>query len=360
MHGNLEKNKRIQNLDIARAFAILCVVLCHCVEAAYSDINYVALSSISQIFRIVFFTVGRLGVPIFLFLTGSLILNKQIETDEDIIKFYKRNLLPLFITIEIWNVVYNLFNWALEGSFSFKVLVKNILFFEQVKIANMWYMPMILGMYIAIPFIAKIVKTFSLKTIIMPMMLVFVSSILLPSINIVLDIFDMEQYKIILDMSFLGGTYGVYILVGYYISNRILKKYHNILFVIIATIFFLITCFIQYWAYSKAIAYNVWYNFATLFMCGACIFELFIRIKNTCNINIFIKTSEYISKISLGIFFIHKIFLNSLVRVTKKLDLSNPIEMIILFALTIILTILFIVIISNIKILKEKLLLIKE
>ena len=69
--------ERIQKFDIARTFAILCVVLCHSVEAAYSNVAYKQLSNISQIFRIVFFTLGRLGVPIFLFLTGALILKSK-------------------------------------------------------------------------------------------------------------------------------------------------------------------------------------------------------------------------------------------------------------------------------------------
>lgn len=75
-HGVLKTSKRIQSYDMARTFAILCVVLCHSVEFAYSNINYMNLSEISQVFRIIFFTVGRLGVPIFLFLTGALTLKK--------------------------------------------------------------------------------------------------------------------------------------------------------------------------------------------------------------------------------------------------------------------------------------------
>lgn len=191
---------------MARTFAILCVVLCHSVEFAYSNINYMNLSEISQVFRIIFFTVGRLGVPIFLFLTGALILKKQIDTDEDVLKFYKKNLVPLFITIEIWNVLYNLFNWVITGEFSIERLLKNIFFLEQVQMSNMWYMPMILGMYIAIPFIAKLVKTFTLKTIKMPMIIVFISCILFPSINIILNIFEMDEYKMILDLNFLGRS----------------------------------------------------------------------------------------------------------------------------------------------------------
>lgn len=107
--NQLRKNERIQSLDIARTFAILCVVLCHCVEHAYTGTSYSDLSNVSQIFRIVFFTIGRLGVPIFLFLSGALILKKQIETDEEVLMFYKKNLIPLLIAIEIWNILYNLF-----------------------------------------------------------------------------------------------------------------------------------------------------------------------------------------------------------------------------------------------------------
>lgn len=164
------------------------------------------LSEISQVFRIIFFTVGRLGVPIFLFLTGALTLKKQIDIDEDVLKFYKKNLLPLFITIEIWNVLYNLFNWLITGKFSIEMLLKNIFFLEEVHMSNMWYMPMILGMYIAIPFIAKLVKIFSLKTIKIPMIIVFISCILFPSINIILNIFRVNGYKMILNLNFLGRS----------------------------------------------------------------------------------------------------------------------------------------------------------
>lgn len=99
--SDFKNNIRIQSFDIARSFAIICVVLCHSIEFAYSNVYYLNLSENSQIFRIIFFTISRLGVPIFLFLTGALILKKQIESDDDILKFYKNNLLPLFIAIEI-------------------------------------------------------------------------------------------------------------------------------------------------------------------------------------------------------------------------------------------------------------------
>ena len=353
------EKKRIQSFDIARTFAIICVVLCHSVEEAYSNIQGINLSQVSQIFRIIFFTIGRLGVPIFLFLTGALTLKKQIENDEDVLEFYKKNLIPLFITIEIWNVIYNIFNYFLYKNFSIKVMIKNILFIEQVDMANMWYMPMILGMYIAIPFLAKILKVFSIKVIKIPMLIVSFVSLLLPSLNCVLNILGLKNYSIIIDMSFLGGIYGLYIVLGYYLSKGLMEKVNNKLLILFSIISFIITCIVQYWAYSNNYYYNVWYNFIFLFMSTLCLFELFRRIKNSDKENCFVKITQYISRISLGIFFMHEIILKILVKCIEIFELKNPIETIILFILTSILSTMFIKITSKIKIIKEKIFLIK-
>lgn len=243
--------------------------------------------------------------------------------------------------------------------FNFCGLLKNLLFFEQVNMRNMWYMPMILGIYIAIPFLAKIVKTYSLKTMLIPMSLVFIASTLLPSMNIIFHMFNMGMYKIILDLNFLGGIYGLYILAGYYIANKESGEYDNKILVVMFIVFFIITCMLQYWLYNNKIFYDVWYDFVTLFMCTICLFKLFVRIKNRKDSNIFTKITKYISKISLGIFFLHEIFLNILVKVTKKINLNNPLETLLLFLLSFILTVLFIIITSKIKLVKEKVYLIK-
>lgn len=352
--------ERIQKFDIARTLAILCVLICHSGDIAYPNTIYVQLSNISQIFRIVLLTVGRLGVPIFLFLTGALILKKQIEKDEDVNQFYKRNLLPLLITIEIWNVIYNIFLVFINKQFNIGIFLKDILFLKQVNMPNMWYMPMILGMYIAIPFIARIVKIFTLKTIKIPMLIVFIVLILLPSANILLNILKMEEYKVILDVGFLGGVYGLYILLGYYINNGLLKKYNNIFLQILAGISFIVTVVFQYITGEIGEIYYVWYDFVTLFICSICIFELLTRVKDKDSKNILIKLTKYVSKISLGIFFVHEIFLNIFVKYTEKLNINNPIESLILFILSTVCSIIFIYVTSKIKLIKERVFLIKN
>lgn len=143
------------------------------------------------------------------------------------------------------------------------------------------------------------------------------------------------------------------------INNKILRKYNRWTITILAIITFVITCWFQYYTYKKLLGYNVWYDFVTLFICGMCIFELIIRSKDR-NIKWINNIIEYISKISLGIFFIHKIFLIILERYIIQLNTKRPIESFFLFIISFSGSVILIFVISKIKIIKEKILLVKD
>ena len=216
-----EKNKRIIQLDIIRTIAILCVVLCHSTENIYSltRSGYDALSIQSRFFMFSMFTLGRVGVPLFLFITGVLLLKKEINTDNDIFSFYKKNLLPLLITYLIWIIIYNIY-FVITKQYdltSVKKVIEEILIINKVPMAHMWYMPMIITVYIGIPFIAKIIKTFSYKSISIMLVLLFIWYSLTPSIVTFLNLIninDIPEYKY--NISYFGALYGLYIILGYY------------------------------------------------------------------------------------------------------------------------------------------------
>lgn len=100
-----EKKQRNIKFDIIRTFAILCVILCHSVEAIFdfSQQGWDILNNSSRIFMFVTFTIGRLGVPLFLLLSllsGALLLRKSINDDNDLVNFYKRSLLAMLDKID--------------------------------------------------------------------------------------------------------------------------------------------------------------------------------------------------------------------------------------------------------------------
>ena len=82
------EGKRIIWIDYARVFAIICVVICHAAETYYRPILLgQAQTGFIQWFLLNFlFMAGRLGVPLFMGITGVLMLGKEWEP----FSFYKK------------------------------------------------------------------------------------------------------------------------------------------------------------------------------------------------------------------------------------------------------------------------------
>lgn len=203
-----EQNRgRIIWLDYARIFAIICVVITHTTERVYrlnAEI-LVQSSAHSRIFALSMFTLGRLGVPIFLFLTGYLLLDRDYPR-EKYITFLKRNFCGLLLTTAIWIVLYNLFNaWFYNTPFDVGICLKNLFFVKSTKMSHMWYMPVIIGMYLFIPLVANAFKHTDLDVLYIPLAIVFVYQFILPFINIFLKAKGLEPFSSLPDFSFAGG-----------------------------------------------------------------------------------------------------------------------------------------------------------
>lgn len=95
---------RIFWIDIVKFIAVLFIILAHIVWIVEQEIHIKGnlLNDFLTINRII----ATLGVPLFMLVSGSLLLGKDFKSNSDIFAFYKRGLLPLFITAEIWIVKY--------------------------------------------------------------------------------------------------------------------------------------------------------------------------------------------------------------------------------------------------------------
>lgn len=84
-----DKN-HIVYIDVARCVAILCVVACHAIELDYYFVRFgkMEVTIASWIFQNVIFTIGRLGVPLFLMITGALMLGREYNTKKFLLTFF--------------------------------------------------------------------------------------------------------------------------------------------------------------------------------------------------------------------------------------------------------------------------------
>ncbi len=203
--------KRYINLDLIRTVAIILIISNHVLSAIYvNQTNFLGWQSSNMFeksFILINYILSRLGVPLFLFLTGALILNKNFEDKNDIKKFYQKNLISLVTTVCIWNIIYYFFNmWFNATNFSWKGLLYRVLFMKSSTMPHMWYMPMIIGMYIFLPFVSIIVKKFNFKDLLFPIIIVVLASFILPNIKLFLNFFGYaaKDCNLILNLSY-GG-----------------------------------------------------------------------------------------------------------------------------------------------------------
>ncbi len=300
---------RISWLDGARTMAIIFVVLCHAVENNFWSvmIGNETVSVVSWIFQCVLYTFGRLGVPIFLMISGSLLLGREYEPN----RFYKYSLLPLIITYEVWIVIYYIFNLVINAiPFNFKDLLSQVLFLSDTGFNHTWYMYVLIGIYISVPLISRMVSSFSLKQMEIPIISVFILSFIFPFYNIFAEdvITFLPNISSQITLPFLGGTYGFYFILGYYIKEGVSvlekTKFQNLL-IWFGIVFSACVSlgYALYWLSSDVVTSFFWYTNPFICICAVLLFQILKRI------NISSVITETIAKCSFSIYLMHNVVL---------------------------------------------------
>ncbi len=301
--------KRIAWMDRARFFAILMVVLCHAVEFGYAFDpwffrNYFDLST--WIERFLFLTMGRLGVPLLLFLTGTLMLNRDYTTDDQIRAFYKKNYLRIFICVECWIVLYGFYlSWRNALPFDWRGTLLALAALKQVPLGHMWYTPMLLGLYLLLPFAARAVRGVSLRTLGAVCLVSFFCFSAMPTVSLAREISGRSGYESLLDLGFSGGLYGLYVLLGYIAAQRkALRRIPNFALWIGFLSCVALTMAFQYWSYACGQPYKVWYDFSGILIGALLLFELFRRsgARDCPHLD---RIAAYFSRRSFAIYFLH-------------------------------------------------------
>lgn len=323
-------------LDNARAFAILAVVFVHSVEHIYvmnvASLNPMSLQS--YLFAITGFTLGRLGVPIFLFLTGYLLLDRNFD-ESSCYKFWRKNWLGMILTTEAWIVIYHVFLWIFHFQhWDTMRLLKNMFFITNIDfMGHMWYMPMIVGIYICIPFVARSLKNVNIKVLFFPMIFYFIYALGIPVYQVIAKALEIKSFtSIALNLGYSGGVYGLYIILGYCARKGVLLSLRKYQVLGLMIIFFLATVLLQILSYYNNKTYNVWYNCGLLMICSLLLFDFFSRIQIRVKKN----WLTWISINSFGIYFLHFPIILLLEKWMKGLPIMMPLKVVFLWSIALI------------------------
>ena len=320
---------RIEWIDFVKAVAILTVLYIHATDGIYIIFSEAFLDYpfVSRMFHFSSLFIGRIGVPFFLMVTGYLLLDRSYD-DQKVRHFWENNCKNLIIITVIWSVIYTIvLQVATFNSPDIDTVDMGNLFFS-----HMWYMPMIIGMYLSIPFVSSALKHFDKKTILYAVGVFSILAFLVPFLTTFLDINGIQNVSIQYSLGFSGGVYGIYIVLGYLVKKGTFKNISSYIFALIAIVSFLISVIFQEYAFSKGYPFVLWYEFPFILFGSFALFELFSRIKHIRGYSVI----KFFAKYSFAVFLIHNIFRIPLLAIVIDLPVSDPIKSIILWILLII------------------------
>lgn len=166
-------------LDVLRFVAIFMMVCSHCADP-FNVSPAARLNPDFNFWGSFFGSMQRPCVPLFAAITGLLLLPVKLETGA----FYKKRILRVLVPFLIWSVVYNLFPWiilslggsaelvnrffsyAANPSADFSTALQNIVLIP-IKFSDytihLWYVYMLIGLYLYMPFFSAWVEKASEK-----------------------------------------------------------------------------------------------------------------------------------------------------------------------------------------------------
>lgn len=327
--------ERNLSVDLAKTFAILCVIMTHVIEATYpmqvEDYGFIPSWLVAGM---PLYSVGRLGVPIFMFLTGYLLLDREY-TPEKAVGFWKSNLLRLLITTELWILLYFFFTaYYYHQPLDFFKLLEEVLFFKRPDINHLWYMGQILGIYLFLPIVSCVLRNLNRQTIVLIFSVSFVFAFLPSTVNPLLAIIMRNPLYSQVNVSFSGGIYGLMVIAGRGIKRGFFDGVKSWLAAAVGAASFACVLGIQYLSCKHWITYNVWYDYAFLVIASFCVLLLILR----CRPSVCKRLIVWLGYSSFGVYLIHKGLLLVFYRwrLTFLPELPHMIEIPLLFALTLI------------------------
>ncbi|WP_462357539.1 acyltransferase [Phocaeicola coprocola] len=232
--ASIEKdNKRIIWLDFVKFIAISMMIAVHCTDNVAPTERSEAWYNLWGSFYGSFM---RPAIPLFVMVTGALLL----PVKENISTFYTKRLTRLVIPFIVWSVLYNLFPWITgllglsptiindffawaEPDQSFSGALHNILmipFNFSMLAVQMWYVYLLIGLYLYMPFFSAWVKQASVKEQKIFLTLWFIS-LFIPYLREYLtkDLWGTCSWNEFGLLYYFAGFNG-YLLLGYYIKNN--------------------------------------------------------------------------------------------------------------------------------------------
>ncbi len=210
-------------VDLIRTVAIVGVLLLHAGNDLTNQVTLNTLEIVRWTTVDIYQSIGRLGVPLFVMLTGALLLAPS-KTNEDLGTFFKKRFSRIGLPCLFWGILY--FVWDIFVENQLATAQSTAAFIAQGLLTGpyfqFWYIYMLVGLYLVTPFLRLMVAQASNQLFKYFTVLWFIGTSLIPFIYL------LTPLKVDANL-FLIPTFVGYFVLGYYllrvrVNRRLLKE----------------------------------------------------------------------------------------------------------------------------------------
>lgn len=306
----MEKKSRIYSYDIIRIIAVLAVVTIH---SASNLLTKSEFGSFNFTLGNLLDSVSRLAVPLFLMISGSLMLNEDRSIPA---KKFLRSAANIYFLLLIWSALYAvafkiLYPLVTHRAINLKEFIKAFLNGHY----HLWYLFMIVGLYLLTPVLRSFVKKENIKVVgylliitaviyLLPVLLNVFANIILPYKNIIKSY--SSNFKFTYTNEFL-----FYYLAGWFITNYKLTSTQRRFLYAGGTAGLFVTFIATQFYKGNNDSYSLFYSTAMLnvVIYAVAVFTFFhysFKDKAPCKKT---KTLTTLSALTFGVYLIHPAFL---------------------------------------------------
>lgn len=227
-------SKKKIHLEIIRVIALMCIMFNHTGDrgnSVYLYTNGTFTFTVSLMGDIL----CKIGVPLFLMVSGALLLQKE----ENLQQIYRKRVpriikaIVLFTTIRYFYECYG----VKQRTFSVFELIEAI--FTGNLFTPYWFLYAYLSILLTLPFIKKMIKALDEKEMKLLILLIFAFNAILPAISAVFDTW--------FEISFMFGSSYSYFVLGYYLEHLVAANKFTKRNTVIAILLLLSYAVFTYW-----------------------------------------------------------------------------------------------------------------
>lgn len=301
---NPEKESRTVYLDYLRVFASFAVIVLHVSAHNWYTVDVNSFSW--QVFNFCN-SIVRWAVPVFAMISGSLFLSREIPLKI----IYTKYIFRLVVSFLLWSLIYAL---LIQDTISNKVVAVIQGHF------HMWFIMMIIGLYMCIPFIKPMLASGS--TVRYYLVLAILVAFVIPEISVLARDFGSERavkwtsvFNNKLSAMRIHPVLGFtsYFVLGYYLNKIDLKKKQRMLIYMLGLAGFILTISLEILAVRKAQSHveSYYENFTVNVLLEAVGVFIWFKYRNYSNVRMN-RIFQRLAKYSFGAYLVHALIIEQL------------------------------------------------